>query len=204
MGQPIMKTTSTDTALHLAWVQASALERHFELYSANGLLGELRFETLTTAVGQWTGSASRKPRPAGAHTLPEIPALWAGSLMFASPAAKRWTFKAAGILKPRVTIRETGADADLAVYRHRFLGWEWVEFARGSRFDWKSTSFWKTEKGFYNGRQELVFALKPKFFNLLKEQSDVKVAAQWRDLEELPLLLMLACYMRVRQSNAGT
>jgi len=104
------------------------------------------------------------------------------------------------LLKPLVIIRKAGANDDLAVYRSELRGGGWVEFVEGSRFHWKSTSFWGTEWGFFNAQEELLFVLKPKLFDLLKVRSIVEIGAQWHDLEELPLLLMLSWYLRVRDS----
>jgi hypothetical protein len=91
----------------------------------------------------------------------------------------------------------------LAVYRPKYWGEEWVEYVKGRRFCWKSTSLWGAGRGFYNDHKELLFVLKPKFFDLLKIQYAVKVEAQYADLDELPLLLMLACYLSVLNSYAG-
>ena len=74
------------------------------------------------------------------------------------------------------------------------------EFVKGSRFHWKSISFWGTEWGFSNAQEELLFVLKSKPLDLLKVQSVVAIGAQWHDLEELPLLLMLGWCLRVRDS----
>ncbi|MFZ2448786.1 MAG: hypothetical protein WAW37_20680 [Syntrophobacteraceae bacterium] len=172
----IMDAPSTDIGLQLFWAQPSIFERHYELYAEDRLLGELCFKADGTAYGVLT---------------------------IAGSATQRWTFKGTGILKPRVTIREAGANVDMAVYRHRFRGDGWLEFVNGSRFLWKSTSFWRTGRGFYNARKELLFVLKPKLFDLLKIQSVVEIEAQWHDLDELPLLLLLACYLRVRDCYAG-
>jgi hypothetical protein len=162
--------------LHLYWVQPSMFERHFELHSDNSLLGVLDFGTPSTAVG---------------------------TLVTEGSAMESWTFKGAGIFfKAHVTIRNGREDEDLAVYRHKFLGDGWVDLAKGKRFYWKSTSFWGTQWSLFNSRQELLFVLKPKLFDLLKVQADVEVGTQWLDLEELPLLLMLGWYLRVRDSFA--
>jgi hypothetical protein len=173
-----MKALSTGIGLQLHWIQPSVLERHFELYSENCLLGELRFE------------------PGGRTAY--------GTLTIASSATKRWTFRVTGgILKPRVTIRETGTNNDLAVYWYKRWGGGWVEFVNGSKFYWKPTSFWGTEKGFYNGNKELLFDLKQKFFALLKMRHAVKLETRCNALDELPLLLVLAGYLCAVDSFAS-
>ena len=171
-----MKALSTGIGLQLHWIQPSMLERHFELYSENCLLGDLRIEPNWTAIGTMT-----------------IPSL----------ATERWTFKSKGILKTRMTIRDAGTNDVLAVYLPRFWGGGRVEFVKGSIFDWKSNSFWGIGRGFYNERKEPLFVLKPNQLDLFKIQSVVNIEAQYRDLEELPILLMLACYLSAQNSYAN-
>jgi hypothetical protein len=171
-----MKALSTVVGLELHWVQPTIFARHFELYSENNLLGELRFETAATAYGTLTTAGS---------------------------ATEGWTFKGAGILKRRVTLRESRAKDDLAVFWPNLRGDGWVEFFTGRKFHWKSTNFWRTAWGFSSVQEELLFVLKSKPWSLLKIQSVVEIGAQWRDLDELPLLMMLAWYLRVQDFYAG-
>jgi hypothetical protein len=168
-----LEALSTGIGLQLHWIQPSMLELHFELYSENSLLGELRIEP------DWTAN---------------------GTLTIPSFATERWTFKSKGILKTHMTIRDAGTNDVLAVYFPKFWGGGRVEFAKGSRFHWKSNGIWGIGRGFYNERKELLFVLKRKQLDLFKIQSAIKIEAQYRDLEELPLLLMLACYLSTRNS----
>ena len=170
-----MTMLSTGIGSELHWIQTSAFERYFELYSKHAVIGKLRFEAHGTAHG---------------------------TLTIASPATEGWKLEGTGILKPRVTIRETGSDDDLAIHRSGFWGDGWVEFVQGSNFQWKPTSFWAIERGFYNERKELLFTLEPKLY-LLKIHFVVKLEARCNGLDELPLLLMLACFLRARDSFAG-
>jgi len=172
-----VKALSTGIGAQLHWIQPLILERYFELYSENSLLGELRFEPNRTAYGVLT-----------------IPSL----------ATKRWTFKVTGgILKPRVTIQETGTESDLAVYFYKRWGGGWVEFVNGTKFYWKPTSFWGTGKGFYNVHRDLLVELKQKFFALLRIRALLKIEALCNDLDELPLLLMIAGYLCAVDSFAS-
>ncbi len=58
-------------------------------------------------------------------------------------------------------------------------------------------------RGFYNEHKEMLFVLKRKKFDLFKIQSTVKIEDQYRGLEELPLLLILSCYLSVQNSYAN-
>lgn len=171
-----MKGLLTGTDVQFHWTQPSALDRCFELRSENRLLAELRLEPDRTAYG---------------------------ALEIGNPHTTRWIFKGTGIFKRRLSIRAEGADDDFAVYRPQFWGDGWVEFVNGRKFHWKSTSFWGTGRGFYNEQNELLFVQKQKFFDLLKIQPAVEIRAQFHKLDELPLLLMLACYLQVLHGYAG-
>lgn len=171
-----MNTLSTASDLQLQWVQPTMLMRHFKLYSQNGAIGELLFEKAATAHGVWSGVGS--------------------------PTA-RWMIKGGGLLKRGVTIRLSEAKNDLAVFRPNFMGEGWVEFLEGSRFHWKSRNFWRTEWGFFNLQKELLFVLKSQPWYQLKTESTVEIGGQWRDLDQLPLLIMLGWYLRIQNFYAG-
>jgi hypothetical protein len=171
-----MKALSTTVGLQLHWLQPSIFARHFELYSENNLLGELRFEKASKAYG---------------------------TLAMSGSATESWMIKDAGFLKWRVILQESMAKDDLAVFRPNFRGDGWVEFFQGSKFHGKPTNYWRTKWGFSNVREELLFVVKSKTSYRLQVQSIVEIGAQWRDLDELPLLLMLGWYLRVQDIYAG-
>jgi hypothetical protein len=171
-----MKALSTDVGLQLHWVQPSIFERLFELHSECCILGELRFDAVDSAQG---------------------------ILRVANSTTEHWTFRQRGVLKPRVTIREAEADDDLAVYWPKFWGDGRLEFTNEGIFHWKLTSISGTDWGFFNVQGELLFTLKFKLFDLVKIQSVVEIEAQWFDLVEMPLLLMLSWYLMVCNRYAG-
>lgn len=174
-----MESLPSAINLPLFWVQPKAIERQFELRSANRLFGNLRFESA-----------------------------W-GTLATASSAAGNWTFKRVGFLNPRLTVRQAGATDDLALYWPKFWGDGWLEFVGGSRFHWKATNFWRTEWGFANEQEELLFLLKPgvekpKLSDLLKTQAVVEIQPGGHHLAELPLLLMLGWYLMILHQEDTT
>ncbi len=171
-----MKKLAPAVGLELLWVQPTMFMRHFELYAEGSLVGELRFENAATAHGTWrTGSA----------------------------ATQRWTIKGAGVFRRQVTVRGPDASQDLAVLRASLRGDGWVECATGSRFLWNATNSWRTQWGFYNAKGELLFVLKSKLSNPLRKQAVIETAAPSRELDELPLLLMLGWYLSVQSFYAG-
>lgn len=165
-----MKALSPDVGLQLHWVQPSLFERRFELHSVGCLLGELRFDTVDSAQGILTR---------------------------ANLTSGHWTFRQKGVLKPQVTVREAEADEDLAVYRQKFWGDGSLEFINGGTFHWKLTGITGTKWGFFNIQEELLFTLKYNLSDLVKIQSVIEIEAQWFDLVEIPLLLMLSWYLIV-------
>jgi hypothetical protein len=177
-GKPTMKAPFTYVGSQCHWVQPSMLARHFELHSGDDVLGALCFENAATA----RGTVNR-----------------------AGKAAESWTIATAGFWKRGIVLREAGAMDDLAVFRSNFRGEGWVQFIRGDKFHWKSTNVWRTEWGFSNAREELLFLLKPKPkpSNPLKVQSLVEIKTPGRDLDELPLLLMLGWYLNVQSRYSG-
>jgi len=152
------------------------LELHFELHSENSLLGKMHIEP------DWS-----------AHCTLTIPNF----------ATEHWVFNSKGILKTRMTILDAGTNDVLAVYLPKFWGGGSVEFVKGSRFYWKSNSVWGLGRGFYNQHEELLFVLKRNQLDLFKTQSSVEIVNQYHDIKELPLLLMLACYLSVQDSYAN-
>jgi hypothetical protein len=171
-----MKNTLTNIDLQFHWVQPTMFMRHFKLYSQNGLIGDLRFEKASTAYGSWTETGS---------------------------AAKSWMIKGGGLFKRGVFLRESGANNDLAVFQSNLVGEGWVEFLEGSKFQWKSRNFWQKEWGFLNEQKNLVLALKCPPWYRLKIETAVEVGAQWHDLDELPLLMLLGWYLRVQNFYAS-
>ncbi len=106
-----MQALSTVVGRQLHWIQPTALERWFELRAEDDLVGSLRFETAF------------------------------GTRATAQTADASWTFKRVGFLNPRVTVREAGAELDVAIYQPKFWGDGWLAFPDGRVFHWKSTNF---------------------------------------------------------------
>jgi len=142
----------------------------------NRSVGELRFQNASTAYGTWT--------KAGSET-------------------ESWTLKAGGIFGPHVIIRESKAKDNLAVFRSNIRRVGWVEFSNKNKFHWKSTGFWRSEWGFSNVQDELVFVVRLGPWYLMHAESVVEIGTQWRDLDELPVLLMLGWYLSVQNFYAG-
>ena len=167
-----MEALSTVVGMQLHWIQPKTFERWFELRVGESLFATLCFEKAF------------------------------GTLATAESADGSWTFKRVGFLNPRVTVREVGAEANLAIYQPKFWGDGSLEFPDGRVFHWKSTNFWGTQWGFADSGENLLFALKPgvdkpKLSDLFKTQAIVEIDPRGRALAELPLLVLLGWYLMI-------
>jgi hypothetical protein len=156
-----------------SWFQPRTLERHFELRDGERLLGTLRFLK------------------------------WGGSLAMASLAAGEWTFKRVGFFRPSVTVRRSGQEADVAVFRPK--GWGSggeLQFAGGRIYAWKPANFWATRYAFFDGGERAIVTFKPgqeesKWPDLFKFQALVEIDPSADGLEDLPLLVSLGWYLMI-------
>ncbi len=160
----------------LYWVQPGALRDAYELRSRDKNVATLTFKSV-----------------------------W-GTMATAQTAASSWTFKRVGFLNARVTVREAGKEADLAVYWPRFWGDGWLDFPGGRRYRWQSTNFWKTHWALSNAAGEQLFTLRPgldetHLSDLFKTQASVEVLPAGRAEPDLPLLRAVTWYLMVLQQH---
>jgi hypothetical protein len=123
-----------------------------------------------------------------------------GSLATAMTAEGSWTFKRAGFLSPRVTVRIAGAETDLASLKARWRGDGTLEFGDGRRYRWTHAGFWHTEWFFANESGEPLMRLRPKFA-LAGPAADVTIEPAAASIPDLPLLITLAWYLVVLMSQ---
>lgn len=71
-----------------------------------------------------------------------------------------WTFKAAGFLNPRVTVRLPTSDYDFAVFRARNTGEGELEAMADQRFIWRCVNFWQNTWAFFNPQGERLLQLR--------------------------------------------
>jgi len=89
---------------------------------------------------------------------------WAGgrsSLATAESADGAWTFKRAGFLRPRMTIREPGSDSDLAVMPMSWAVEGCLRFSDGRWFLVRCSSFWRSDITVSDSRGKKLLVLKP-------------------------------------------
>jgi hypothetical protein len=148
------------------WVQPDVLDRRFELRAGDTVLATLCWEN------SW------------------------GSLATGETAEGRWTLKRAGFLRPRITVRVAGSDAEAAVVTLQWSGNGDVQLTDGHQFRWARMNFWHSEWAFTNTGGEPLLVFKPKFV-MMGSEAEIEIEAQALSLPELSLLALLGWYLMV-------
>ena len=167
-----METISNFIGSNLYWVQPKTFERRFELRAEQSILATLTFHS-------------------------EF-----GTLATAEVDRVKWTYKRVGFLNPRVTVREVGSEANLAVYQPRFWGDGTLSFALGATFHWKPVNFWATDWAFMDSTDKVLLAFKPgseksKLSDIFKTQAALEIEPLAASLAQLPLLATLGWYLLI-------
>jgi hypothetical protein len=156
------------------WVQPRSGVRHFELRANDTLVGILNFRSST-----------------GTHALAE-------------GARGRWTCKRVGFFSIGITIREEGADADLALFKPDIWGRGSLAFNDGSSYAWRSTNVWRTTWELTDASKQPVVRFRPgvqgqKLRDTFKSQATVTIEAGAPSDERLFILLSFGMYMLAGQ-----
>lgn len=156
----------------LAWVQPNARERRFELRSGDDLIAMLQWEKLL------------------------------GTLATATTATSGWTYKRAGFLSPRITVRSTGSDADVAIFVPSMTGSGRVETGNKT-FAWKNISFWSNSWAFVATDGQALITYRPRcgWDSIFRLEAAVNVSPDAFLLPELPLLLTLGWYVMILMAD---
>lgn len=156
----------------LYWVQPKTLSRNYELRNEVGTLATLTFETAY------------------------------GSLATARTSSGAWSLKRVGFFKPEVTVRDVGANTNIAVYRPRWTGAEGDLELRDRHYTFKTSNFWATQFEIRDRADRLLIsyrsgAKKRSFGDLLKTQAEVNVASPQADAHTIELLILVGWYIIV-------
>ncbi|HZN04882.1 MAG TPA: hypothetical protein VFD06_14955 [Candidatus Polarisedimenticolia bacterium] len=165
-----MKTIREVGDRPLRWTRPRMLERQYELVSGTDVVGGLRWESMF------------------------------GSLATAETADGTWTFKRAGFVSPRVTVRTLGSDTDLAVLRVGFKGDGLLHGPDRQTYQWQRTSFWRSEWAFATETGRLLVGFDPDF-SLLKHAATVKLEPEALQNPDLSLLVTLGWYLMLLLSE---
>jgi len=160
-----MKQLSEVTGLPLQWMQPSAWREAYELRAGDDLVATLRFRSAF------------------------------GSFATAETADACWTFKRVGFWTTRVTVRQCGADEDLAIFHNNtWNGGGTLEFAGGRRY-LASTNFWQTRYELQTAAGETL--LRFDIGGFFRHSAQVAIESAALRLTELPLLITLGWYLAV-------
>src|SRR6185436_11723659 len=169
-----MKKLSDVVTQRLEWVQPALLKSEFE-FRANG-------------------------EPVGRL---EIASVW-GSKATAELGDGSWTFKRVGFWQQTASVRRTGADEDVAIFKNNT--WQsggTLTFSNGRVFR-ATTNFWSTRMQFESETSEPL--VRYHYGGVFKMHADVEVTAAGRILAEAPVLVMFGWYLAVmlHRDAAGT
>jgi hypothetical protein len=165
-----MKTIREVADHPLRWTRPSMLGRQYELTAGPDVVGGLKWESMF------------------------------GSLATAEAAEGTWTFKRAGFLSPRLTVRKPGSDSDLAVLRIGFKGDGILHGPQRRNYQWQRINFWRSEWAFASETGRQLISFDPDF-SLLKHAATVKVEPEALRLEDLSLLTALGWYVMLLLSE---
>ncbi len=107
-----------------------------------------------------------------------------------------WSFKAAGFLNPRVTLRLPSSDYDFAVFRPRNTGEGVLEAMADQRYQWRCVNFWQNTWAFFDGEGDRLLTIKPDSGGL-KLGAQVAIELKASSHQEIGYLVILGWYLLV-------
>jgi hypothetical protein len=124
-----------------------------------------------------------------------------GSLAEAESSDGKWTLKRVGFFHTKLTIRKSGEENDLAIFKPNIMATNGsLEFVDGKRFQWVSSNFWSTKFEFKNEAGETLVTFRsgiedPKLKDWFKTQARVEISTGKEMLEEISILILLGWYL---------
>jgi len=150
----------------LKWIQPHALKMEYELHSGDMVVAALRFRSSF------------------------------GSFATATSADGSWTFKRVGFWQTRVTIRASGTETDLAVFRNNtWSGGGTLELPDGRKYP-ANTNFWATRYEFTTETGEALISYR-KIGGMLHMSSVAEIHPLAKDIPETPWMTLLGWYLTV-------
>ncbi len=159
----------------LAWRQPHMMERSYELVAGEQLVGTMEFPSMF------------------------------GSLARVVTGDGEWTFKRGGFMRPRLTVRQSGSDQDIATLHMSWRGGGELELADGTVIKWTHTSFWRSRWMFSTAGDEPLIHYSPDN-GFLKPGALLEIDPAGRTSPHLPMLAALGWYLMLlmaQDSAAG-
>ena len=154
----------------LAWRQPHTMQRSYELVSGEQIVGTLEFPSMV------------------------------GSLARVVTGDGEWTFKRGGFMRPRITVRQSGSEHDIATLHMSWRGGAELECTDGPTFKWVHTSFWKSRWMFATDADEPLIHYSPDN-GFLKPGALLEVDSAGRASPHLPMLAALGWYLMLLMSQ---
>ncbi|HLP08668.1 MAG TPA: hypothetical protein VK178_10910 [Opitutaceae bacterium] len=107
-----------------------------------------------------------------------------------------WSFKAAGFLNPRVTLRLPNSDYDFAVFRPKNTGEGVLEAMADQRFTWRCVNFWQNAWAFFDPEGDRLMTIKPDATSP-KLGAQVAIEHKASSHQEIGYLAILGWYLLV-------
>ncbi len=123
-----------------------------------------------------------------------------GSFATAASAEGTWTFKRVGFWQTKVTIRASGAETDLAVFKNNtWSAGGTLELLDGRRY-LANTNFWATQYEFKTEAGEALISY-TKIGGMLHMSSMMEIHPIMRGVVELPWIALLGWYLTVMMQS---
>jgi len=148
----------------LKWVQPHALKMEYELRAGDAVAATLHFRSSL------------------------------GSFATATSADGSWTFKRVGFWQTKATIRASGEETDLAIFKNNtWSGGGTLELPDGRKYP-ANTNFWTTQYEFKTETDETLISYR-KIGGLLHMSAAVEIYPAAKDIVELPWMVSLGWYL---------
>jgi len=119
-----------------------------------------------------------------------------GSLAIGEAADGRWTFKRIGFLRPRVTVRREGEEADVALFEPGWWANGVLNLDRGRKLLWRHRDFWHHQWAFLTESEFPVIQFQSTH-KIFKSGATVEIPPGHADPDDLSLLVCLGWYLMV-------
>jgi hypothetical protein len=116
------------------------------------------------------------------------------SLADAEAADHHWTFKREGFWHPRVTVRVSGSETDVALFHPSWMGGGTLELPQGKSLKLASANIWQSEWVWQEVKDVPLVRFKGRH-GLLKASAQVEIGPDAAHRDDLPLLVLLGWYL---------
>lgn len=168
-----MKSLDNLGGRELVWSQPMLSKREFELHSGSDLVATLKWQRQF------------------------------GSLATGECADGTWTFKRARFLRPKVTIRISSSEVDIAQYEAGWAGGGQVLFTDGRGYYWRQRSFWHNVWAFENEAGEILAQFRTDL-HVFKQKVRLTVLDVAHAGVDRPLLSLLGMYLMILSDEDTT